>query len=257
MKCSKARQSLSDQHNGELSPRAERGLTAHLGQCACCRAAEQEHDEMMDLIARADAPALPPDFGAALHQRLVEENTREPVEKQPAWRGAWPLWLRAIRGVGLVATGAAAVLLILWLRPAPATQPDVESTARSRTGEPRRKPPRRVASGRVPVPTPRPAPTQKLRLGQVAVLVLSIRADTDRPNARLQVLLPDGLVLLGEGYQELEEKLMTWRADLVSGENVIRIPVRARSEGVWRLVARAHAAGFQSQTETRLVVSKT
>jgi hypothetical protein len=253
MNCSKARESLSDQHNGELSPRAEEGLRAHLGQCAACRAVEQEHGEMMDLMARAQAPALPPDFGATLHQRLVEENTREPVENERTWRGGWPLWLRVARSVGLVATGAAVVLLFLWLRPAPTTDRAAGSTWSPPTTAPRPMTPDRVAVKSVP----RPAPAQKLRLGQVAVLVLSIRADTDRPNARLQVLLPDGLVLLGEGHQELEEKLMTWRADLVSGENVIRIPVRAHSVGVWRLVARAHAAGFQSQTETRLVVSKT
>jgi hypothetical protein len=257
MKCSKARESLSDQHNGELSPRAEEGLRAHLGQCAACRAAQQEHGEMMDLIARTEAPALPPDFGATLHQRLVEENTREPVENERTWRGGWPLWLRVVRNAGLVATGAAMVLLFMWLRPTPVTDRAAGSTGSPPITEPRPLTPDRVAVKSVPRPAPRPAPAQELRLGQVAVLVLSIRADTDRPNARLQVLLPDGLVLLGEGYQELEEKLMTWRADLVSGENVIRIPVRAHSVGVWRLVARAHAAGFQSQTETRLVVSKT
>jgi len=250
MKCTQVQELLSDLHNGELPQRAEQKLHQHLQGCASCRRAEQELEEMLALMVRVEPPQLPDDFGASLHRGLAEEYQRTRAEPVGRWAAARPLWLRTLRGAALVFAGAAATALLLWLWPTAELAKPSESV----------KPSADVASdhpGRTRQSKPPQSPSQELRLGQVAVLVLSIRADTAKRNARLNVVLPDGVALLGEGRKVLEEKRMTWRADLTPGENVIRIPVQARRVGTWRLVARAQSAGFHATTETRLVVTGT
>lgn len=247
MRCTQVQGLLSDLHNGELSLRKAQRLRGHLRDCAACRRAEQELEELLTRMARVEPPRLPEDFSASLHRRLAEENQRTGPEPGQRWAAARPLWLRTLRGAALVFAGAAGAALLLWVWPTAEL-----SGAHHSVSTPTQPP---GHSARAVAPTSE-APSQHLRLGQVAVLVVSIRADTAKSNANLNVVLPDGVALLGEGHKVLEERRMTWRADLAPGDNVIRIPVQARRAGTWLLVARAQSEGFHATAETRLVVTK-
>ncbi len=250
MRCTKARELLSDRHNGEISPRSAEALWHHLTKCAACRSAAEELEEMLQLLGSNPPPSLPENFGEALGERLVAEGQNRPFEKRPEPAAARPAWVSALRGAGLVAAGGAAVLLIVWATASPRTSIPVRcETPGHVQGTAAMAPTTGVAT------TP-PDSARRLRVGQVAVLVLSIRAEARHDDARLQVVLPDGVTLLGEGATDLKEKHMEWRALLVPGENEIRIPVRAKRVGRWRLVARAHASGFRAVSEARLVVTR-
>ncbi len=250
MKCNKARELLSDRHNGELDASAEAGLAHHLEGCAPCRQAAQELDEMLQLLGATESPTLPAGFGEAMHDRLMtasqEPVTRDAVSPPPGR----PLWASVVRGAGLVAAGAAAVLLVMWISGLPESTPPTKCPAQ---GQAKGTTTRVQNAG---IATRPPDGAQRLRVGQVAVLELSIRAQDHHADARLLVVLPDGVSLLGEGARELEEKRMEWNASLTRGENKIRIPVRARRAGTWRLVARARAAGLDTASEARLVVTR-
>jgi hypothetical protein len=100
-------------------------------------------------------------------------------------------------------------------------------------------------------------PATEIALGQVSLLRLSIHATEARAGAELRIVLPDGLALVGEGAVALEERSLTWTADLQRGENVIRIPVKAERSGTFRLVARARSAGFETSAEAVLRVKRT
>jgi anti-sigma factor RsiW len=249
MKCTKARELLSDGHNGELDSRAAAELERHLGGCAACREAAAQLDETMALLGAMPPPALPGGFGVAMHERLIAEGQRLPTEAAPEPASHRPGWAVLLGGAGLVAAGAAAVLLVWWAT----SVPRPVAPACPAPGHAARPPDRASAAG---VATRPQGETRRLRVGQVAVLVLSIRAEAGHADARLQVVLPDGVVLLGEGARALEEKRMEWTASLVRGENEIRIPVRAQRVGTWRLVARARAAGLRTASEARLVVTR-
>jgi len=254
MKCTKARELLSDRHNGEISPRAAAGLRRHLKGCEACREATGELEEMLQMLGSWSSPALPDGFDEAVHERLSAQGQGQSLEAAPASAVSRPMWSSVVRGGGLVAAGAAAVLLIVWVTstsnstPAPATRilcPAPGHAKRATT----------MAPG-IGVAARPPDSARRLRVGQVAVLVLSIRAEARQSDARLLVVLPDGVTLVGEGARDLEEKRMEWTASLDRGVNEIRVPVRARRVGTWRLVARARASGFRTVSETRLVVTR-
>jgi hypothetical protein len=247
MKCTKARELLSDRHNGDLSPRSAERLRRHLAGCAACWEAAGEIEEMMQLIGSSEPPALPEGFGEALHERLAAEGQDQPLVATPEPAKARPVWARALQGVGLVAAGAAAVLLIVWATSSPRPSAPVRCPTPGHAKlSPTMAPNIGIAA----------SPPASVRVGQVAVLVLSIRANARYTDARLQVVLPDGVTLVGEGARDLQEKSMEWTASLSPGNNEIRIPVRARRVGTWRLVARARASGFRTASEVRLVVTR-
>ena len=251
MRCETLRELFSDWHNGELGPEEEERLERHLESCAACEQAAQEFAQMMSLIAAAEPPTLPSDFRAVLHERLMAEAQHPALVPKPAWPADQTPWLRVVKGAGLVLAGAAAMLLVFWLS-GPRTKPSAPRASANDTVAISRSP---AVRGMAVDPAPKSA--QRLRVGQVAVLVLTIRADVRTPNARLQIVLPDGVALLGEGHKEIEEKTMTWSATLKPGDNEIRVPVRARRSGSWRLVARARATGFRTSSETRLMITRT
>jgi len=205
---------------------------------------------MMPLLGSWSSPPLPDGFAESLHERLVNEGQDQPLVEMPECAVARPLWASALWAGGLMAAGAAAVLLILWVGVSPAPRPPVRCPA---PGQVQRA---RVVTPNAAIVTNPPDSARRLRVGQVAVLVLSIRAESRHTDARLLVVLPDGVTLLGEGAKALEEKRMEWTASLNRGDNEIRIPVRAQRVGTWRLVARARAAGFRTVSEARLVVTR-
>jgi Putative zinc-finger len=250
MRCVKARELLSDRHNGDISPRSAEGLRNHLTGCAACREAAGELEEMLQLLGSCPTPTLPEGFGEALDARLEADGQDRPFEGKPEPAVSRPGWVTALGGAGLVAAGAAAVLLIVWATSSPGPSPPVRCEAPGHvrgTG---------AAAVNTSLAKSPPDSARRLRVGQVAVLVLSIRAEGSHAKARLQVVLPDGVTLLGDGEKDLKEKHMEWVASLVPGENEIRIPVRAQRVGTWRLVARAQASGFRAISEARLVVTR-
>jgi hypothetical protein len=94
-----------------------------------------------------------------------------------------------------------------------------------------------------------------LQPGDIAVVTLLVHAQDAYPDATLEVVLPDGLALVGRGRVVYPEKHLRFTTALRPGLNRIRVPVRASRGGTWHLVARAHAGQHRARTSARLLVS--
>ncbi len=238
MRCSKVEKLLSDLHNGEASPRTEKAMLDHIAACPSCQETSRAYGEMMEMLAKAEPPELPPGFEGTLHMRLATENARATeVAKHKGWA-----WGRALRGGGLVLVGAAAVAAFFLLRQGPTAEtagtcPDTAAVAAADTTGPA------VA-------------VADLQVGEVAILTLTVDSSSEVRDAELEVVLPDGLALVGEGRELLEEKVVSWTTTLEKEQKHIRIPVQAQRPGTWRLVARARVDGQDVTSETNLRVSR-
>ncbi len=249
MNCQHAQQKLAIWDLGELSPRQARALETHLERCPDCREAQQGHAALAGWLTEYQPPALPDGFEKELHQRLTEARphqpapAREPGALTSAGRGA-------ALAAGLLAAGIAIGALGLWAlrpgpEPAPAPAPLSPSTVSHR------------APGHAPPLSMAPAAGRAfpVRQGDIAVVTLLVHARASHPNATLEVVLPDGLALVGKGRVVYPEKQLRWTTALRPGLNRIRVPVRASRGGTWHLVARAHAGQLRAHTSARLVVS--
>ena len=238
MKCQEARQLLPVLDQGGMAPRRGEALVEHLGSCAACQRVKAEHEQVLRLLATYKAPALPEGFGEQLNARLDAESkgprkqdTRPlpALEEEPGRR-------RALRALAYLAAGLLVGALSTWgFSGPPCAAPAARRVARFRSWGTRDR-----------HPEPRPGGRGDPHLG--------VRAD--HPDAELEVVLPDGLSLVGEGLAELEEKVLRWAEPLRPGINLIRVPVRALRPGNWVLVARARAGGRELGAQSRLTVTE-
>lgn len=104
--CEKYGEWIKEAALGEVSPRRERELLAHAGECDACREAYQRAREVAALVDRGVESLVTgqpsPEFAARLRARIAEE--------QPALRFGWLTWKPV--AAGLV---AAAALAVLWV----------------------------------------------------------------------------------------------------------------------------------------------
>jgi hypothetical protein len=190
---------------------------------------QPDEDEMLQALRglRVDPPAEP--FGSSLHRRLAAAGP-PPV----------PTWLARLRaGVGRrpallwpatgVLCGALAFVAMGRLR-TPAHAPD-------------RAP---IASGEV-------APTYRVPSSKVAVIKLNFAASVDVADVDFEVELPEGLYFWSGG-QKLAERVFRWPGELRAGDNLIPVAVRGERPGLFRVKARAVAAGQTVEHEILLDV---
>ena len=107
--CEKYGEWIKEAALGEVSPRRERELLAHAGECDACREAYQRAREVAALVDRGVESLVTgqpsPEFAARLRARIAEE--------EPASRFAWLTW-RPV-AAGLVAAAALAVFGLFLL----------------------------------------------------------------------------------------------------------------------------------------------
>jgi len=231
MRCEQVRENIALFELGELEGRSARQVEAHLADCAACRQAQAGHRDLAALLADYAPPALPTGFGAELRQRLQSEPPRR-ASDAPAEAASEHVWRRYGRAAALVAAGVVVGALGLWLaRPAPPA------------------PVKRAPVASAPAPL-------RLHTGEVAVVTLVVHAKRQYAHADLEVVLPDGLALVGEGLGTYAEKQLRWTDRLHPGENEIRVPVMARHSGTWQVVARVRAGALRTRASARLVVTK-
>lgn len=249
MNCNSTRRMLPLLDQGGLPPRRSEALMRHLDHCSACSLLRSEHEAVLSMLSGYQPPALPEGFTAQLRARLEAEPQRpcgDDTRPLPAL-DAEPRHLRALRALGLMAAGLVLGALGLW------------GTMRL-TGE--------ASHGTAPVSASLSASLSAtasadetgieatLDLGQVAVVTLVLDALVHHPDAVLELVLPDGLSLVGEGLLTLEEKALRWTESLKPGENLIRVPVRAQRSGVWTLVARARSGENELTGTARLKVNR-
>ena len=242
MKCPKARQIIPLLDQGGLSPRSDEALAAHLEGCQACRALKAEQEETMRLLSEYQSPPLPEGFGAMLRARLELEATgprKMDTHPLPALEEE-PRPRRILRAMSFLAAGLLLGALATW---------GIQRAMVARSPSPERPSEERAQARLAPEQT-------TLTLGQVAVVTISLEARTEHPDAELEVVLPDGLSLVGEGLAELEEKVLRWAEPLQPGINLIRVPVKAIRPGYWQLVARAHSNGKELGASSRLEVTE-
>jgi hypothetical protein len=194
-----------------------------------------EEEELM-LRALRDLrvdPAGGDQFQAALHRRLAAAGApatpswaarlREALVRRPAL--LWP-------SVGVLCGVLAFAVLQRVNSLAPVA------------GVERPAPP--AASGEV-------APTYQVPSSKVAVIKLNFAASVDVADVDFEVELPEGLHFWSGG-QKLAERVFRWPGELRAGDNLIPIAVRGERTGLFRVKARAIAAGETVEHEVVLDV---
>jgi hypothetical protein len=186
-----------------------------------------DDDEMLREL-RVD-PAGADQFQAGLHRRLAaagpppvpswQARLREGLSRRPAL--LWP-------AAGVLC----GVLAFLVMGRLGAPRPD--------------RGPAPVAAGDV-------APTYRVPSSKVAVIKLNFAASVDVADVDFEVELPEGLYFWSGG-QKLAERVFRWPGELRAGDNLIPIAVRGERPGLFRVKARAVAAGETVEHEILLDV---
>lgn len=263
MRCRKVRLLLSDLYNGELEADREATVSEHLKRCADCRRVKEQYVRAMETVGRAGLPELPEDFASRVHVRLVREaeSLRRPSSGAETWAQGFK-WKSALQKGLLVLSGAAAMWLVglavnVYSRRTVPERPAPHS-GRSSSRAPAVKP----TTGQKPEPV-RPVARRPggeiadVPMETVAVLTVTVHSHSRLEDVEFQVVLPDGVAFVGHKSRILEERVMTWHADLDAGENVVRIPIKAQRVGEWLLVARATKGPFKFVSEKVLRVTRT
>lgn len=110
-----ARRLLSPLLDGEVPPRKEAALRAHLERCPACRRIRRQLEAAEGLLRGLPASFIPLDAGPGGEARLRGlARWGRPARREPAWRPT---------AVGALAA-AAALLVLVWWGPPPAAPPE-------------------------------------------------------------------------------------------------------------------------------------
>jgi len=110
-----------------------------------------------------------------------------------------------------------------------------------------------VERGAAPIATGEVAPTYRVPSSKVAVIKLSFAASVDVADVDFEVELPEGLYFWSGG-QKLAERTFRWPGELRAGDNLFPVAVRGERPGLFRVKARAIAAGETVEHEILLDV---
>jgi len=104
MNCKTAQKWISLKHDGELSPRRQTILEAHLAQCPACREAEAAYKALSCEFTEMDIPqAQTPEAAWADVRRRIRAESEQPAEaaEGAVWGGrlAWAAMTIAVLGV--------------------------------------------------------------------------------------------------------------------------------------------------------------
>jgi anti-sigma factor RsiW len=167
-KSEQMRERINDFALGELSPKSELELLAHVAECEACREAYDHAKAVRSLVDRgvdtlvAGGPS--PQFVTRLRARIAVE----PATKRWSW-GAWRIWEQASRqpfsyALGAVVLAAILAVLVLGLPRRHVSTPEVAEVASTTSATPSpvnvplespvklERPPKRVAAS---VPSPK------------------------------------------------------------------------------------------------------
>lgn len=189
-----------------------------------------DEEEMLRALRdlRVDPPGAD-QFQAGLHRRLAAAGP------PPA-----PSWLARLR------EGMGRRPALLW----PAAGVLCGVLAFVVLGRLQRRP---LDHGPAPVAAGEVTPSYRVPTSKVAVIKLNFAASVDVADVDFQVELPEGLYFWSGG-QKLAERVFRWPGELRAGDNLIPIAVRGERPGLFRVKARAIAAGETVEHEILLDV---
>jgi hypothetical protein len=231
---------------GELAEENEKRVRNHLEQCDSCLLRYRQLVETVGLLGEVELEELPRGLDERISAALSEmgppeaarqggnetRRARAPLpaasEKQPS--GSW------VERVGLLLAGAAAAMLLglgLWTVSSRDTDVTPESEPERKVAQPvERKP-------KTSVPD-----LGSLEASRVALLTLTVESSEPVEEVTVRVVLPEGLGFAGpEGA--FPERMVTWTSRLRTGDNLIKLPVKALRPGRLELTARVEGEGFE------------
>jgi len=116
MKCSRFRDWISQEMDGQLAPEHVASLDDHLVSCADCRQ-YQEDLQLGSRMLQATEPELPDNFDWALQLQL-SRALRDAAQQSHPWEESEPGWRRWLGRAGVsAAVGLAAVLTVAIMNP--------------------------------------------------------------------------------------------------------------------------------------------
>jgi hypothetical protein len=221
MKCSRIREWISQEMDGQLAPRHVASLQDHLETCRDCREYRSDLQVGMRML-KATEPELPENFDWKL-QLGLNRALREAAQEQHPWPqagGSWRSWLG--RASVAAACGLAAVLTVAMVAPIDTMPLRADSTAAVAAGNPTLRLP--VATdGQAQDATRRPLESARLASGIPAGFGGGLQRNVSSRTLLEQPMVGD----LGEAQmlriRQLEQDLETMKRRLFGKDRQIHL----------------------------------
>lgn len=230
MNCQETQSFIDDYLDGLLNPIQAESLAAHCEQCSDCAESLAQNQQFRQLLKNASVP--PPSAGFvdhALHQAVhqatqkIEQNTG-PTHHDFHRQGF-------IKGFGsAIAAGLAlwAVVSLFPMQQGTQTQTSIENLAQNSQKE-----------GAI-----------SIALYEATSIKLAFNAAQAVQGATITISLSDNLELVGyQNHQTLE-----WKTDLVAGDNVLTLPVKALNPQQGKIIAQVSHNKLMKSIELTLNV---
>ncbi len=242
--CQAVRSQFDEWLDGDLDRVASQAMESHVHGCEAC--AGLLHRDKLLRTALRNMPTPPPRPGfAAEALKMARMADRTELKKAPtSSSGPAGAWMMAFSGAALATS---CIAIALWVTQpggrlpgqGPAVPGDAVLADRSA----------QLLAARQPLNQPA-AQTVSLSVGRVESMRLRIDAPRDLSEVHFSVDLPENVELAGQpGIRAI-----TWKGQLLKGENVLELPLlvaKAGASGV--LAARVNWGQFERRIETSIV----
>jgi hypothetical protein len=227
MKCQQAQSLIDDYLDGLLNPNQIESLTAHCEHCSDCADSLAHTQQFRRLLQSASVP--PPSAGfvdRALHQAVQQAVQKDagPTHHDSHRQGF-------IKGFGsAIAAGLAlwAVVSLFPMQQDTDTQTSVENLAQNSQNE----------------------NAISISLQESTSIKLAFHAAQAVQGATITISLSDNLELVG--YQN--RQTLEWKTDLLAGDNVLTLPVKALNPQQGKIIAQVSHSKLMKSIELKLNV---
>ena len=239
MNCQETQSLIDDYLDGLLNPNQAKSLMAHCEQCGDCADSLAHAQQFRELLKNASVP--PPSTGFV--ERALQQAVHQGAQKagqtaaQESAHKAGPTHHDShrqgfIKGFGSAIAAGLALWVVVSLFPSQqsTTQPQTstENTARHSQNE----------------------NTISIALQESTSIKLAFHTAQAVQGATITISLSDNLELVG--YQN--RQTLEWKTDLVAGDNVLTLPVKALNPQQGKIVAQVSHNKFMKSIELNLNV---
>ena len=233
MNCQETQSHIDDYLDGVLSPTQIRSLTAHCEQCGECAESLAQSQRVRQLLVNALVPPPSAGFVDRALQQAVQQGA-EQVTQQQAGRTHHDSHRQGfIKGFGSAIAAGLALWAVVSLFPAQQvtdTQTSGENLAQNVQNENEN--------------------AISISLHESTSIKLAFHAAQAVQGATITISLSDNLEVVG--YQN--RQTLEWKTDLLAGDNVLTLPVKALSPIQGRIIAQVSHNKLQKSIELKLNV---
>lgn len=241
--CQAVRSQFDEWLDGDINQAGAQALESHVHGCDACAGVLHRDKLLRTALRNMPTPAARPGFAAeALKMARMADR---PVLQEARTSTSAPTgaWMMAFSGAALATS---CIAIALWVtQPGGRLPGDGPSVSGDGVLAAHRA---QLVAASPPLNHPA-AQTVSLSVGKVESMRLRIDAPRDFSEVHFSVDLPENVELAGQpGIRAI-----TWKGQLLKGENVLELPLLARAGASGVLAARVNWGQFERRIETSIV----